>query len=312
MRPRCASVVVFMLGAGLAPFAVLAPWASMSAHAQARVTADSTERLATSTSGAGSSVVFVPGVLGSAYTFRKVIPPLVAAGFGVTVVDPLGFGASPHPDGADYSFTAQSNRIARTLDGMRLSHVILVCHALSGSICYRLAYRRPDLVRGIVSINGGSSEQAGTTEMRFALKLARVVLFFAGRSFAVRKVKDGLIDSSGDASWVSDSVVARYVAPFGPDPRVVVKTMSQIVSAHEPEALKPRLHAVRAPVLLLYGAGPRNPRNPALSVEERETLKSGVPHFEQEDVAGAGQYIQEEQPARVIDAVKKIFTKTAS
>src|SRR5437016_1035728 len=121
------------------------------------------DQLATVTTGQGVPVVIVPGVLGSAYGFRKVVPALVAAGFRVSVIDPLGFGASPHPDGADYSFTAQTNRIARSIEKLGPGRVILVCHALSGSICYRMGYRRPDLIRGIVSINGGASEQAGTT-----------------------------------------------------------------------------------------------------------------------------------------------------
>lgn len=268
------------------------------------------QRLATTTTGKGTPVVIVTGVLGSAYGFRKVIPRLVADSFEVTVVDPLGFGASPHPDGADYSSTAQADRVAQTIEARGGPRSILVCHALAGTICLRLAYRRPDLVRGIVSINGGASEEAGTAEMRFALKFARAALFFTGRGFAVRKVKQGLIESSGNPSWVTDSVVDRYVGAFGSDARQIVRSMERIVGAHDAEPLRPNLGRITVPVLLLFGPDTRDPKNPALSNEERVLLRTTLPRFEEDDVAGAGEYIQEEQPARVVDAIVRMRAET--
>jgi pimeloyl-ACP methyl ester carboxylesterase len=265
--------------------------------------------LATVTQGQGTPVVIVTGVLGSAYGFRKVIPALVAD-HRVTVVDPLGFGASPRPDGADYSSGAQANRVARVIERLGGGPVILVCHALAGPICLRLAYHRPDLVRGVVSINGGASEQAGTLEMRMALRFARIVLFIAGRKFAIHKVKDGLIGSSGDPSWVTDEVVAQYVAPFGSDVGQVVRAMQQIVGAHETESLRPALPQIRAPMLLLFGPINRDPKSISLSAEERVLLRSGLRKFEEIDVPGAGQYIQEEQAARVVAAIERMQAQT--
>ncbi len=260
--------------------------------------------------GKGTPVVIVPGVLGSTYGFRKVIPALTAADFRVVVIDPLGFGSSPRPDHADYSATAQAERLARAIEQHAGTHVILVCHALAGPICLRLAYHRPDLVRGIVSINGGVSEQAGTAQMRFALKFARLVLLVTGRGYAIRKLKDGLIGSSGDPGWVTDDVVAHYVAPFGSDVRQVIGSMEQIVGAREPEPLQLNLRRVTVPVLLLYGPVTRDPKNPALGAPEREVMRREVPHFQEEDVAGAGTYIQEEQPARVTAAVEQMRRET--
>ncbi|HEX9107727.1 MAG TPA: alpha/beta fold hydrolase, partial [Longimicrobiales bacterium] len=254
----------------------------------------------------GTPVVIVTGVLGSAYSYRKVVPELVARDFRVTIIDPLGFGASPRPDGADYSSGAQANRVAAVMERKAGGPALLVCHALAGPICLRLAYRRPDLVRAVVSINGGASEQAGTAQMRMALKFARIVLAIAGRGFAIRKLKGGLIDSSGDPSWVTDDVVAHYVAPFGSDPRQVIASLQQILGAREAEPLRPNLRRVRVPVLLLYGPRTHDPNQPALSLEERQLMRAELPHFQQEDVTGAGTYIQEEQPGQVVAAVVRM------
>src|SRR5512142_3509731 len=62
--------------------------------------------------GAGQPLVLVPGLFGSVYGFRKIIPPLVAAGYRVIVVEPLGVGTSARPQRADYSLAAQSERVA--------------------------------------------------------------------------------------------------------------------------------------------------------------------------------------------------------
>lgn len=266
--------------------------------------------LARVTTGKGTPVVIVTGVLGSAYAWRKVVPSLVADGFRVTIIDPLGFGASPHPDDADYSTTAQAQRVAATIAQVESAPVILVCQALAGPICLRIGYQRPQLVRGIVSVNGGASEQAGTAQIRFALTFARIVLFFAGRNFALHKVRDGLVESSGDTTWVTPATVNAYVAPFGSDAREVVRSMQRIVSAREPEPLRPNLGRVRAPYLLLYGPVARNPKDPPLAADEREILRTHLPHFQEEVVNGAGQFIQEEQPQRVVAAIQKMRTQT--
>lgn len=267
-------------------------------------------RLAMTSTGKGTPVVVVTGMLGSAFAWRKVVPSLVADDFRVTVVDPLGFGASPRPDDGDYSASAQATRVGEEIAHLGSGPVILACQALSGPICLRIANQRPDLVRGIVSINGGASEHAGTGQIRFALKFARIVLFFAGRSFALHKLKDGLIEASGDASWVTDETVNAYVAPFGSDPREIVKTLQRIVEADEPTQMRPDLAQIRAPVLLLYGPVIRNPRNPTIPSEERTTMRAQLPRFEEEVVPGAGQFIQEEQPARVVAAIEKMRALT--
>src|SRR5581483_2251687 len=100
-------------------------------------------------------VVLIPGLFGSAFAYRGVIPKLTAAGYRVIVIEPLGVGSSARPERADYSLTAQADRIATALDQLGVVGAIVVAHAVGASIAYRLAYRRPELVRGIVALEGG-------------------------------------------------------------------------------------------------------------------------------------------------------------
>ena len=75
------------------------------------------ERLRVVDSGAGDAIVLVPGLLESAFAFRKLSALLLGAGYRVVVVEPLGFGGSGRPKTADYSLTAQADRIAAALEG---------------------------------------------------------------------------------------------------------------------------------------------------------------------------------------------------
>src|SRR5689334_17928070 len=72
------------------------------------------ETLRTTSLGTGDPVVLVPGIFGGAFGYRKISGPLVSAGHRVVVVEPLGYGSSSHPKNADYSFDAQTARVART------------------------------------------------------------------------------------------------------------------------------------------------------------------------------------------------------
>src|SRR5881628_1172402 len=113
-----------------------------------------------------AAVVLIPGLFGSAFTYRNVIPRLTAAGYRAIVIEPLGVGGSGRPERADYSLTAQADRLAATLDRLGVARAMVVAHSTSASMAYRLAYRRPDLVRGIVSIEGGPVEVLATSGMR--------------------------------------------------------------------------------------------------------------------------------------------------
>src|SRR3989441_11537340 len=114
----------------------------------------------------GAPVVLIPGLFGAAFAYRKVIPRMTAAGYRALVIEPLGVGNSGRPEHADYSLTAQADRIAGALDQLGVTWAVIVAHGTSASIAYRLAYRRPDLVRAGVSPEGGAVEGAGTPGVR--------------------------------------------------------------------------------------------------------------------------------------------------
>lgn len=256
------------------------------------------ESVAFGSIGSGPPVIIVPGMLGSAFSFRAIIGPVAAKGYRVIVIDPLGTGLSNSPEKADYSLSAQAVRIGAAVRAIDIDRAVFLCHSVSSAICLRLAYESPDLVAGIVSINGGAAERQATPGLRFALKLASVIRFIAGDGWARGKVKDGLRNSSADPAWVTDEIVKAYTGYFGGMGNAL-STLKRMANSEEPEPLAPLLPGIVSPVLLLLGGGTKDGLPPADEMVRLATL----PRFEVDTVAAAGQYVQEEQPDAVISSV---------
>ncbi|MEX2284015.1 MAG: alpha/beta hydrolase [Gemmatimonadota bacterium] len=251
--------------------------------------------------GAKTPIVIVPGLLGSAYGFRQIAPQLAEQGHPVIIVDMLGAGSSSKPHKADYSLTAQSRRIETVLDSLGIRDAIVVAQALGGSISYRLAVHRPDLVKAIVGIDAGASEQAATSGVRKAMKFATVIRIFGAKRIMVGKVKEGLIDASADPAWVTPEIVREYTAPYREDAGQMLKVMQTMANTKEPELLVPLLPNLKAHVLLLVGTSEK-----ALSAEKIEVLRAGLPNFTLRRVEGAGQFVNEERPDAVLEAILEI------
>src|SRR3989449_3857050 len=88
-----------------------------------------TESLSVETAGRGAPLVLIPGLFGSAFGFRKLVPLLVGAGYRTIVIEPLGVGASARPEKANYSLTAQADRSEEHTSELQ-SRLHLVCRLL--------------------------------------------------------------------------------------------------------------------------------------------------------------------------------------
>ena len=261
------------------------------------------ESVEVTVAGSGEPVVLIPGLFGSAFGYRAVIPLLNDAGYRAIVVEPLGIGSSARPEHADYSLTAQADRIAAALDRLSVRHAVVVAHSLGASMAFRLAYRRPDLVAGIVSLDGGPAEAAATQAFRRAMKFAPWIKLFGGVKLVRKKIRGQLIKASGDASWVSEQVVDGYTAAAAHDLDGTLKAFLAMAERREPERLRPHLAEVRCPVRLLLGTATHGG---GVSAEEVAVLAAALPLFIVDSVPGAGHFIYEEQPAVVVTAVRRL------
>lgn len=261
------------------------------------------ESLMVTVAGSGEPVVLVPGLLGSAFGYRRVIPLLTEAGYRTIVVEPLAIGTSARPEHADYSLTAQADRIAAALDRLGVRGAIVIAHSLGASMAYRMAYRRPDLVTGIVSLDGGPAERAATPAFRRAMALAPWIKLFGGIGRVRRKIRQQLVKESGDTTWVSDAVVDGYTEGAARNLDATLKAFVTMAQRREPERLYPHLSELRCPVRLLIGTAPHDG---GISQSELAVLAEAVPAFTVDSIPGVGHFIQEERPEAVVAAVARV------
>lgn len=262
------------------------------------------ETIRTTTVGTGRPLVLIPGIFGAAYAYRGITGTLAAAGYQTIVIEPLGYGFSSHPKAADYSFSAQTDRVGEALDSLGVTRALLVAQSSGASIALRLAIARPDLVRGLLSIDGGPAESAATPGLKKAFRfgggLAKMAM---DESMLRHDVRKEIVKNSGDTTWVTDAVIRGYTAGQVADMHGSIDAFHGMSKSKEPASLADRLHECAIPVRLLVGSV----KHPAeVPHDQRELLSARLPDFKADSVAGSGQYIQEEQPAAVVAAVARL------
>ena len=268
------------------------------------------ESLRVTIAGSGETVVLVPGLFGSAFGYRHLLVMLPAAGFRAIVIEPLGIGRSPRPRRADYSLTAQADRLDAVLETLGEPPAIVVGHSLGASMALRLAYRHPDRVRALIALDGGPAEQAATPGLRRAMRYAPWVKWLGGIKRIRPQMRKGLIAASGNASWVTDQVMDGYTAGARADLDGTLLAFLAMAEAREPEKLVPHLPLIRCPVRLVIGTALHEG---GVEPKQVQLLRDRLPDFSIDSIPGAGQYLFEEQPSSVVAAIQQVGpTNTAS
>jgi pimeloyl-ACP methyl ester carboxylesterase len=258
------------------------------------------ESLHVITAGRGQPVVLVPGLFGCAFGFRHLLNQLPSRGYRAMVIEPLAVGGSGRPERANYTLSAQADRIAGAIERIEKGPVLLVAHSVNASTAMRLTVRHPHLVRGLVLLDGGPMETAATQDFRRAMTYAPWVKWMGGMKRLRPRIRRDLIASSADSSWLSDAVLDAYTAGASRDLDGTLKAYLRMADAREPEKLAPRLHEIRVPLRLLVG---RAPHQGGIPSEQIELLAARVPHFTLERIPQAGHYLFEEAPGAVVAAI---------
>lgn len=155
--------------------------------------------------GEGSPVVCFHGEPSWSYLYRKMLPPLVAAGHRVICPDLAGFGRSDKPtDLGWYSYDRHCEQATGLLDTLDLSGATVVVQDWGGAIGLRWAVEHADRVERLVIMNTGL----------FTGRVSKG--FMQWRDFAERNpdLPVGFILQGATATELPDDVVAAYETPF--------------------------------------------------------------------------------------------------
>lgn len=235
------------------------------------------------------------------YLYRKMIPPLLAAGLRVLAPDLVGFGRSDKPASRrDHTYAHHVAWMNQWLTQLDLRHVTLFCQDWGSLIGLRMACAQSERFDRIAIGNGGLP--TGTTAVPMAFKLWRA---FASWSpwFPI-----GRIVRTGCAQGLSDAAVAAYDAPFPSAayrsgarqfPRLVPITPNDPERAAN-EAAWRVLTSWDKPFLTLFSSRDPVTRGGDRVFQHRVPGARGQAH---QTIRGAGHFLQEDRGTEVASAL---------
>ena len=245
------------------------------------------------------------------YLYRKMIPPLLAAGLRVLAPDLVGFGRSDKPSHRDdYSYLNHVLWMCAWMERIDLQNATLFCQDWGSLIGLRMLTHSPGRFARAVLANGGlpTGTQAQTPRA-----------FLIWRAFARFSpwFPIGRIVKTGCAQPLTDTDLAAYDAPF-PDRRykvgarlfpTFVPTTPQDPERERNEVAWKVLQAWHKPFLTLFSS-----RDPVTRGGERVFQKlvpgaAGQPHA---TTRGAGHFLQEDKGPELAQKIIEFIASTPS
>ena len=104
--------------------------------------------------GEGPPVVLLHG-LASTCRIWDFVAPILAKDFSVIAVDQRGHGDSGKPE-QGYDFACVAGDVAALLAGRNTQRPVVVGHSWGADVALELAVARPELLRGIIFVDGGT------------------------------------------------------------------------------------------------------------------------------------------------------------
>jgi len=249
--------------------------------------------------GAGAPVVCFHGEPTWAFLYRKMVPPLVAAGHRVVCPDYAGFGRSDKPtDQGWYTYDRHLEQVGGTLEQLDLREATVVVQDWGGPIGLRWAVENAERVARLVILNTGL----------FTGRVSKG--FMAWRDFAVRNpdLPVGFVIQGATTNELPDDVVAGYEAPF-PTPEskagaaqfpLIVPTSDTEAGAAEMRAVSDALGSWEKPALVAF-----SDEDPVFPYPRSgQVFCDLVPGAgEQVKIEGAAHFLQEDRGEQIAESI---------
>jgi haloalkane dehalogenase len=247
-------------------------------------------RIARIDEGDGPAVIFLHGEPTWSFLWRKVIPPVQAAGFRCIVPDLAGFGRSDKPlDVGWYSYDRHTALVRSLVEELDLRGAAAVVHDWGGPIGLRVAVEAAERFDRLVIMDSGLF--TGRQRMSDA--------WLAFRDF-VQRTEDlpvSMLVRRACKDDPGDEVAAAYDAPF-PTPEskagarafpLMLPTSPEVPGAEAGRRTLETLRLDRRPTLMLWADS-----DPVLPPEAGRRFAAAIGRDEPETIEGTSHFLQED------------------
>jgi haloalkane dehalogenase len=247
-------------------------------------------RLAHLDEGHGPPVWFMHGEPTWSFLWRRVIPPVLEAGFRCIAPDLPGFGRSDKPmEFGWYTYDRHVEAMSALLEELDLRDATIVVHDWGGPIGLRLAVEHPERFARIVVLDTGLF--TGHQKMAHA--------WLAFRDFVARTedLPIGMLVRGACHNDPGDAVIAAYEAPF-PNAAskagarafpLMLPTSPDMAGAQAGARVLEALRSDRRPKLVLWADN-----DPVLPLETGRRFAGALGTEIHHVIADAGHFLQED------------------
>ena len=251
----------------------------------------------------GTPLILIPGLAGGAWTWQETVRQF-GQDHTVYVLTLPGFDGRPFVPGKGIGAAEESLR--ELIETRKLRKPVLVGHSLGGTMAIDMAARYPELVGGVVSVDGlplfpGTEDWPLEQRQKMAASIAARIQAKSPAAFAAQQQE--YMRGIGVTDVARADELARLTSRS--DPVAVTKYMVDALALD----LRGVLPAIKAPVLVISPYFDLDAAQQEMTQEAKtdyyRTLMKGTPSVKVVSVAPARHFAMFDQPQMVNDAIRE-------
>lgn len=253
--------------------------------------------------GTGPVVFMLHGEPTWSYLYRKMIPPLVEAGYRCIAPDLVGFGLSSKPEEESYyNLKRHVAQISELIEKLKLKDMIIVGQDWGGPISLGYAIENKDNIKSLVILNTLVAPMLLPGPFRLLFTHGGFSSFLIRRLDLMRKAAF----SSGFHKKIDNRVKQQYLAPHPtPASRAGVASFPKLVPGRPSHVnydylvnIGETLKTWNLPVLVMF-----SDKDIAFKVADGENIAKMVPNGRFKKIRNAGHFLQEDAGEELADNI---------
>lgn len=253
----------------------------------------------------GRPLILIPGLASGSWVWQDAIRTFRDDHVLYVVTLPGFDGRAPV---AGNQLDAVQASLQQLIASRKLARPVLVGHSMGGTLSLALAQQHPDLVGGIVTIDGlpvfpGTEDMAPEQRPALAAGITRRMAGLTPPAFAAQQRQ--YMRSIGVVDMARADELAKLTGRS--DPAATVDYMAAVMA----QDLRPGLGKIKAPVLVLAPFFELDATDPNAGLDSKvgyyTELMSGTPKVSVIGIPGARHFAMIDQPQPVTDAIRSFL-----
>ena len=253
----------------------------------------------------GRPLILVPGLASGSWVWQDAIRTFRDDHVLYVVTLPGFDGRAPV---AGNQLEAVQASLQQLISSRKLAKPVLVGHSMGGTLALAIAQQQPDLVGGVVTIDGlpvfpGTEDMAPEQRPALAAGIARRMAGLTPAGFASQQQQ--YMRSIGVVDMARADELAKLTGRS--DPAATVQYMAAVMA----QDMRPGLGQIKAPVLVLAPFFELDANDPNAGLDNKvgyyTELMSGTGKVSVVGIPGARHFAMIDQPQRVTDAIRSFL-----